>query len=103
MTLAHDDASQSQAEVTVVLDAVATVTGRVALLGPTIELLAYDLESNSILSARLVPLDRPRIYEISGFLSLHGLGWFPFWFRILPAEPHLAREKVVGLESRTQR
>jgi len=103
LTLARDKDSQSQAEVTVALDTLVTVTGRVALVGPTVELLAYDLESNSVLSARVVPLDRPRIYEISGFLSLHGLNWFPFWFRVIPAEPHLALENVVGIESRRRK
>jgi hypothetical protein len=103
LTLARDKESQSQAEVTIALDALVTVTGRVALLGPTVELLAYDLESNSVLSARVVPLDRPRIYEVSGFLSLHGLKWFPFWFRVVPAEPHQALENVVGIESRRRK
>jgi hypothetical protein len=96
----RDPHSQSQAEVSVTVASIAPLTGRVSLTGPTLEMLAYDLASNSVMSARVVPLDKPRLYELSGFLSLHGLGWFPFHFRVVPTETQEALANVVGISSR---
>ena len=98
--LERDAQSQSQAEASVTVAGISTLSGRISLLGPTIELLAYDLPSNTVLSTRVVPLEKPRIYELSGFLSLHGLNWFPFHFRVVPTEMEAALSNVVGISSR---
>ena len=99
--LDRDTNSQSQADASVSISGVPELRGRASLVGPTRELLAFDPANENQLSARVVPLDKPRIYEISGLLGLTGKGWFPFHFRVVPTEARAALENVIALPKRT--
>ena len=99
--LDRDPHSQSQANATVTIATIPSLTGRMSLVGPTRELLASDLESRNQLSARIVPMEKPGIYELSGLLALGGKQWFPFHFRVVPTESRAALENVVALPKRT--
>jgi hypothetical protein len=90
LQLDRDPQSQSQADATVSIATIPSLKGRMSLTGPTNELLASDPGTQNQLSARIVPLDKPRIYELSGFLALGGKLWFPFHFRVVPTESHAA-------------
>ncbi len=100
LQLDHDADAPAQAHAAIALAAIPELTGRVSLSGPTRELLAADWASRNQLSARIVPLEGPRRYELSGFLALDATGWFPFHFRVAPAEPEEALENVVALHKR---
>jgi hypothetical protein len=93
--------SQSQADVTVVIAGIPQLKGRMSLVGPTRELIASDAEHQNQVSARIVPLDRPRIYELSGIVALGGKQWFPFHFRMVPTESMEALSNVVALPKRS--
>jgi hypothetical protein len=99
--LDRDLHSQSQVEATVNIASIPSLKGRMSMVAPTFELLASDSPSLNQLSARVVPMEKPRIYEISGFLALNGKGWFPFHFRVVPTEAHEAMSNVVGLPQRS--
>ncbi|WP_171092344.1 hypothetical protein [Usitatibacter rugosus] len=97
--LSRDHTSQSQADATVTATGVGVLSGRMSMRGPTLELLASDSSSGSQLSARFVPMEKSRTYEISGIVSFKGQYWFPFHFRAVPLETALA--KVVALPKRS--
>ena len=101
LQLDRDPHSQSQADATVSIATIPPLKGRMSLTGPTNELLASDLAAQNQLSARIVPLDKPRIYELSGFLALGGKLWFPFHFRVVPTESHAALSNVVAIPKRS--
>ena len=96
--LNRDHTSQSQADASVTASGVGSFSGRMSLRGPTLELLAGDPSTGSHLSARFVPMDKPRIYEVSGIVSAKG-NWFPFHLRVVPMEAELS--KVVALPKRS--
>ena len=98
--LSRDLNSQSQADVNVTIAGVPELIGRMSLIGPTCELLANDPPNQNQLSARVVPLEKPRMYEISGLLALDGKKWLPFNFRVVPTEAELALENVVAMPKR---
>jgi hypothetical protein len=101
--LTRDSASQSQAAVTVAASGIGSLTGRMSLRGPTLELLVADSSCGHQLSARLVPLDKPRIYEISGIVSVKAELWFPFHLRVVPMEAESAMSNVVHVLGGRQR
>ena len=96
---ARDQQSQSQAQVIVAAFGVGRLGGRISLRGPTLELLAADAATKSSLSARLVPMEKPRIYEISGAVALNGEVWFPFHLRVVPTETREALSNVVRISA----
>ena len=97
--ISRDHTSQSQASVRVVGSEVGELVGRFTLRGRTRELLALDAAKGHQLSARIVPTEKPRIYEISGLIAVNE-HWFPFNLRLLPAEGERALSKVVALPKR---
>jgi hypothetical protein len=99
--LDRDPHSQSQVEATVTIATIPPLKGRMAIAGPTLELLAADLTNLNQISARVVPMEKRRIYEISGLLSLGGRQWFPFQFRVVPTEAETAMSNVVALPQRS--
>jgi hypothetical protein len=99
--LSRDKASQSQADASITIPGVPELKGRACLAGPTRELLANDPANQNQISARVVPLEAPRVYELSGILCLGGKAWFPFCFRAVPTEAEVALENVVAFPKRT--
>jgi hypothetical protein len=99
--LDRDLHSQSQVEATVTIATIPSLRGRMAIVGPTFELLAADLTNLNQISARVVPTEKRRIYEISGLLALGGKAWFPFHFRVVPTEAEAAMSNVVALPQRS--
>ena len=98
--LSRDMNSQSQAEISITITGVPELTGRASLVGPTSELMTNDTDHQNLLSARVVPLAKPRTYEISGLLVLGGKSWLPFHFRVVPTEAEVALENIVTLQKR---
>lgn len=98
--LLRDAASQTQADAKISIATIPELAGRMSLSGPTLELLGGDVAHENQISARLVPLERNRIYEVSGCLALGGKTWFPFHFRLLPTEKEIAHENVVPFAKR---
>jgi hypothetical protein len=100
--LLRDNGSQSQADARVSVATIPELTGRMSLRGPTLELLANDLAHNNQISARLVPMDKPRTYEVSGCLALGGKAWFPFHFRFSPTHAEATLANVVAIRKRAR-
>jgi hypothetical protein len=95
--LRRDELSQSQAEASVTATAFGLLAGRMSMRGPTLELLATDPANGHLLSARVVPLEKPRIYELSGIIAVNGKQWFPFHLRVVPTEARSALSNVVQI------
>jgi len=99
--IVRDPTSQSQGAVMVAASGLGQFTGRMSLRGPTLELIAADPVNGHQLSARVVPLEKPRIYELSGIVAVKAERWFPFHLRAVPAEAEMALSKVVALPKRS--
>jgi hypothetical protein len=98
--LKRDDLSQTQTEAAVSVTGLFKVSGRAAILGSTVEVLASDPSTGSVLSARFVPSEESLEYELSGVLCLNGVRWFPFYFRAGPTESREALANVVGIHTK---
>jgi len=100
-SLTRDEFSKSQALASITIAGMPELKGRACLVPPTREVLASEPHSLNQLSVRVVPLESPRVYEVTGILALGGKTWFPFHFRVTPMEAEVALENVVALPKRS--
>ena len=97
----RDQSSKAQAAASITIAGLPELRGRACLVPPTREILTSDSLGHNQLSVHVVPLEAPRVYEVTGILALGGRSWFPFNFRVTPTEAEVALENVVALPKRT--